>query len=635
MVTDGKSASVDIPSDREAYIEGGGEAHSPNEYEEARLRALQDLELLDTPESESFDRITRMASRLFHTPVSAVSLTDRHRQWFKSHVGTQGREIVRTGAPCAEVTSSREALVIPDMLEDSRYSDCLLAQSGVRFYAGAPLTTRDGYVLGAMCVLDQKPRKVSDDELASLQDFAAMVMSQIELQHDFGRIDPLSGLPNRHQFTEDLLDLKRDDPDGQRVAVLIDLAESRQFNQAVNVLGTDYIDDLAKNSSHIIKEILGRSNKLYQVSITSFLALLDENGGEKWQEVVYRLSTRLKTPLLCKGVPVAIHIAFGISPFRLCDSGPHDVLRTAMSAVHDARQAEIECALYNPASDEANRRRFALLTDIPQALEQQDQFTLVYQPRIDVRTGVCVSAEALLRWCNPELGNVSPGEFIPLVEETALARPVTQWVIKAALDQAAQWLHAGIDIRISINISARNLEEQNFARSLAEALQRHNVPAKSIELEFTESALIRNRSQVLAQLEEVRHMGVELAIDDFGTGYSTLSYLHKLPATTVKIDQSFIRGLEKSARDQTLVRSIIAMAHDMGYHVVAEGVETAEAYKFLADSGCDEVQGYFFSRPLPVSSFETWLRQRRDNQIVSMLNILQRGTELSVQDAMR
>ena len=591
--------------------------------EAERLSVLQDLDLLDTPESESFDRITRMAARLFQVPISAVSLTDCHRQWFKSHVGTQGREIPREGAPCAEVTRSRRMLVIPDMLDDSQFCTSLLAKSGIRFYAGAPLITREGHVLGAMCVLDQQPRTPSPEEQSSLVDFAAMVMAQIELQHDFGRVDPLSGLPNRNQLTEDLTDLLRDHRGEDRVAVLIDLAEPRQLNQMLSVLGTVYIDDLVRASSSAIKETLGGKTGLYHIGNTSFAVLLNEKNGHTWEDVVSGLAARLKTPVICNGIPVPVNAVFGVSPFRLADSSPHEVVRTAVGAAHDAREAEIEYAVYSPASDEANHRRFALLTDIRRALSETDQLTLVYQPRVDVRTEVCVSAEALLRWKHPRFGNVSPGEFIPLVEQTALARPVTNFVIGAALDQLAAWRKSKLDVRISINISALNLEEPDFAANLAASLEQRKLSAQSIELEFTESALIRNHSRVISQLRDVRALGVELAIDDFGTGYSTFSYLQKLPAQTVKLDKSFIDKLGESKRDQTLVRSIVLMAQELGYRVVAEGVETADAYQFLADCGCDEIQGYFIARPLTVPAFESWIREGRDRQLWSALQLLQ------------
>jgi EAL domain-containing protein (putative c-di-GMP-specific phosphodiesterase class I) len=327
------------------------------------------------------------------------------------------------------------------------------------------------------------------------------------------------------------------------------------------------------------------------------------------------VSMCFKSPLLCHGVPAAMKPVFGISPFRLGELSPQDVLRTAFSAVQDAREAQTEHAVFSVNSDEANRRRITLLTDMREALIQDDQLSLAYQPRIDLRSGECISAEALLRWKNRRYGNVSPGEFIPLVEQTALARPVTQWVIRTAIQQAAAWRSAGHDLRVSINVSALNLEEADFVECFAEALKRGGVAPSAVELELTESALIRNSLRVVSQIQQLRSMGVELAIDDFGTGYSTFAYLQKIPASTVKLDQSFIRMLHENKRDQLLVRSMILMAHDLGYRVVAEGVETAEICSFLRDLNCDEIQGYFISRPLPVEAFDAWLHQHAASRI--------------------
>jgi EAL domain-containing protein (putative c-di-GMP-specific phosphodiesterase class I)/GGDEF domain-containing protein len=511
------------------------------------------------------------------------------------------------------------------MLASPEFADCLLAKSGIRFYAGSPLTTRDGYVLGAMCVLDQNPRTITPTELASLNDFAAMVMAQIELEHDFGRVDPLSGLPNRHQFDEDLEDEERQHPGVSRVALLIDLADPNQFRDSVNVLGTSYIDNLVRSSTRIIKSVLGRKRGIYHVATSSFAVLLGDQDGV-WPEIVDRLFKSLSGQVISEGIPVTTDPVFGIAPFVIGETRPRDVLRTAIAAAHDARRLEIPHAVYSPDSDQANLRRFTLLNDISAAVKRTDELALVYQPRVELRTGVCVSAEALLRWQHPTLGNISPGEFIPLVEQTALAQPVTKWVLDTALRQVSRWRRGGIDIRVSINISARNLEEPDFASDLRKMLREHAVSTKEIELEFTESALIRNRSRVIAQLEVIRAMGIELAIDDFGTGYSSFSYLNKFPATTMKIDQSFIRTLEQSSVEEKLVRSMITMAHDIGYRAVAEGVETAEVYRMLAQAGCDEVQGYFISRPLAPGAFESWLKGRRDALTVSALQLLSNGS---------
>ena len=223
------------------------DAHDP--YSRRRgLDALYQLNLLDTPASESFDRITRMAAQLFAVPISAVSLTDRDRQWFKSRVGVEHMSIPREKAPCSQVAETANTVVIPDLLADACYATSVLAEQGVRFYAGAPLTTRDGFALGALCVLGTEPRTATAPELAALNDLAQMAMAQIELQHAFGRIDPLSGLPNLTQFIDDLDDLGRDDPGRKRFAVVIELARPEQISAGVRVMGSAYIEEMVRRA---------------------------------------------------------------------------------------------------------------------------------------------------------------------------------------------------------------------------------------------------------------------------------------------------------------------------------------------------------------------------------------------------
>ncbi|MGH6737395.1 MAG: putative bifunctional diguanylate cyclase/phosphodiesterase [Methyloceanibacter sp.] len=579
---------------------------NPDKEEEERLRALRDLGLLDTPRSEAFDRITRMASQLFGLPICAVSLTDHDRQWFKSRVGVDATQIPRDKAPCARVASDRHLVVVPDLLSDEDYRDSPLAAAGVRFYAGAPLLTRDGFGLGSMCVLGPEPRTVTKQELAALKDLAAMVMAQIELEHAFGRVDPVSGLPNRNQLIEDLEDQARDHPDEERVAVLMDLADQRQLAEAQRALGPHYVDDLVRFAKAAIQSRLSGRATLYHIGTTDFACVLNEPNDESLQQTLFDIQASLTASVESSGVPVAIDAAIGIAPLRLGETAPADVLRTAYGAALDAREAELDVETHSPLKDEEHRRRFGLLVGLRDALSAPDQLSLVYQPRVDLRTGACVCVEALLRWHHPSLGSVTAAEFIPLVEQTALARPVTDWVLENASKQTAAWKQAGLGLRVSINISAANLEEDDFAQRVGEALARHDLLPDDIELEFTESALIRHRARVLEQLEALKAIGVGCAIDDFGTGYSSFSYLQDLPADVIKIDQSFMRRLDRE-RDRRLVKAMISMGHELGYRVVAEGVEMRKTYDFLARSGCDEAQGFFISRPLPPAALRKWL----------------------------
>lgn len=556
--------------------------------EEARLSALQTLGLLDTDPSESFDRITRMASQVFGLPIAAVSLTDRDRQWFKSRVGVDHTSIPRDKAPCAAVAESRELLVVPDLLADPRYRNGVLARSGVRFYAGAPLTTREGFGLGAMCVLGTEPRQATAAERASLSDLAAMVMSQIELQHAFGRVDPQSGLPNRVQFEEDLKDLARDHPNGERyLAVAVEIATSDEVGQAARVLGASCLDDMVRQTGALLRSALGPARRAYQVGSNQFAFLSPRDADEA--SYVELLGSRPDEILKGELSRFNTTLVFGVAPFVLGGMEPRDVLRHAQSAVQDARVSGRRTSVYSPSLDEAHKRRFALLNDFGTALETTGQLRLVYQPRVDLPSGRCVGTEALLRWCHPILGEVSPAEFIPVIEQTAIVRGATDWVLREALTQLAAWRSTGLDLQVSVNVSVSNLREPDLAARVEKELARLGLPPWCLELEVTESAIMEDTRNAVDQLEAIAATGVRLAIDDFGTGYSSLAYLQQLPARVLKIDRSFINGCETDVRRGALVSAMITLAHDLEYTVVAEGVETQSSLDRVAALGCDEV----------------------------------------------
>jgi EAL domain-containing protein (putative c-di-GMP-specific phosphodiesterase class I)/GGDEF domain-containing protein len=578
--------------------------------DEARLDVLHQLKLLDTPASEHFDRITRTAAQIFGLPIAAVSLTDRDRQWFKSKFGIEHGSIPRDRAPCSEVAETHALVVIEDFATHPCYSNSVLAQAGTRFYAGAPLVTSDGYGLGALCVLGTEPRHATPEELAALTDLAAMVMAQIELQHAFGRIDPISGLPTRAQFRDDLVDLARAHPGQRRMVVVADLARDDQIAKIIGAMGAPRVDEMIREASIAIQAALGEGRTAYHVGTAQFAFLsppdVDQAGYltllERCFEAIRANST----------VRFVTSVAIGVRPFALGAAQAEDLLRGASSAAQEARRSDGAIAVYSEERDVAMRRRYDLLQDFGVALEAGDQFRLVYQPRVDLRTGACVGAEALLRWHHPELGEVSPAEFIPLIEQTSLARPLTQWVFDAAMDQAARWQTAGLDLTLSINLSAANLMEPDLIQRIQLGLLARQLRPDRLEIELTESAMMDQPDKSLAILRELAAAGIALAIDDFGTGHSSLAYLQQVPAQVVKIDQAFVRGLSEAwGGDFVLVETMVGLIHKLGHRVVAEGVETEVAARLLDSMGCEEAQGYWFARPLEVAAFETWLAGRQ------------------------
>ncbi len=572
--------------------------------EEARLNALRDLRLLNTPPSEGYDRLTRLASRLLGAPVSTVSLTDHDRQWFKSRVGVDVTEIPREQAPCSYAIEGEAVFVVPDLAADPRFIGSPLVQAGIRFYAGAPLFTRAGHGLGTICVLDTVPREIDEDGRRVLQDLAGLVMSQVELQTTIGRVDPTTGLSNQNQLFEDLEDLARGGREDEVAILVAEVLPPSQAALTLRVLGSGQVEALTRAAIAVVQGHAGNGARLYHVGAMRCAVLLEDAGTAG--RVARRIIAALGEPISCGGVPITLQPAVGMHAFLPAAMGPRDVFRRALNAADDARLVESGLAGYSPAHDERSARSFAVLGAFGPALEDSNQLSLLYQPRVSLPSGSMVGVEALLRWRHPELGQVSPGEFVPLVEQTALARPMTGWVVTAAMRQARRWKDAGLTLVTSINASALNLDERDFAVRLLRATERAGLQPCDVELEFTESAVARNTERVVAQLRALRDAGMGVAIDDFGTGYSNLSYIQTLPVSVLKIDQAFVRNLDGSLKDQLLVRTMITMGHDLGYRIVAEGIETQGALDRLRSWGCDEGQGYLLSRPVAAEAIGAW-----------------------------
>jgi EAL domain-containing protein (putative c-di-GMP-specific phosphodiesterase class I) len=588
---------------------------SCSQGEAKRLDALRKLKLLDSPPSEAFDRMTRTAAELFKLSIAAVSLTDSDRQWFKSRVGVTHDSIPRLKAPCAQVSDESEMLVIRDLLADSHYKDSPLAHCGIRFYAGAPLITHDGFCLGALCVLGTTPREVTSSESDALRDLAAMVMAQIELQHALGRVDPVSGLPNRTQFIEDFRDMGLDGPVGHsRFAALVSLGNPDQLGDILQSMGPSYLDELVGDAVRMLAKtsIAGR---IYHVAPAEFIFIAPADTEEIEFCTYLENWLRRRTASLASRIVTTARI--GVLPFKVGLTHYEDLLRNLHSAVQHALEQDRDVSIFSAEQAALYQRRFWLINEFGVALDGAahslvGQLRLVYQPKVELVSGACSSAEALLRWTHPEIGDISPAEFIPLIEKTNSIRAVTNWVLEAAMHQLSVWRVAGHKLQLAVNVSAVNLAEPDFCVRVVDGLQRHGLPPASLALEITESALMQQPKVAHAMLNALSAAGVSLAIDDFGTGYSSLAYLHSLPTQVVKIDRSFVRDIDHDKRKRALFTAMIGLSHELGHRVVAEGVETVEVARVVRSAGCDEAQGYLYARPMPPLAFEIWFAERRE-----------------------
>jgi EAL domain-containing protein (putative c-di-GMP-specific phosphodiesterase class I) len=323
--------------------------------------------------------------------------------------------------------------------------------------------------------------------------------------------------------------------------------------------------------------------------------------------VIDRIATGFAAPILCDDIPIDAFVGIGL---RTTTASPDEDLRGALSAAQDSRGEATGWAWFDQRRDEAHRRAFRLLTDLKAALRSERELELHYQPKIALATGACQSVEALVRWTHPSLGPVSPGEFVPLAETTALVAPLTRWVIDAATRQMMIWQNEGLRMPVAINISPRNLEEADFVEYLVFNCAARGIDHSLVELEITEGVSAAHGPLLRDRLAALRKLGFGIAIDDFGAGYSNMAYLTRLSASTLKIDQSLVRGLEPNEQSGRLVAGIVQMGHDLGYKIVAEGVETATELDLLARWGCDIGQGWHFGRPMPAAAFRDWLAER-------------------------
>jgi len=328
--------------------------------------------------------------------------------------------------------------------------------------------------------------------------------------------------------------------------------------------------------------------------------------------IAVKVMRSLSQPFVLEGREVFITASIGITIFPADASDADELLRFADTAMYRAKQEGRNTYRYYTAEMNARaEEKLELENSLRHALERRE-FLLHYQPKMDLKSGALSGVEALLRWQRPGFGLVLPGEFIPLLEETGLIVQVGEWVIGEACRQIKAWKQEGLPpIRIAINISSRQFQEKNLAERFTQAAREHAIDPALLECEITESSLMSNAEQTVGILEELLVAGIQVSLDDFGTGYSSLNYLKRFPIQTLKIDRSFVCDVTTDRGDAAMALAIISMAHSMGLNVVAEGVETAGQLKFMQDNACDEMQGYFLSRPKDAAAFAEFYREYR------------------------
>jgi diguanylate cyclase (GGDEF)-like protein/PAS domain S-box-containing protein len=419
--------------------------------------------------------------------------------------------------------------------------------------------------------------------------------------------DALTGIPNRALLLDRMKQAIAQTRREQNMMALCYL-DLDGFKQVNDTLGHEAGDHVLIEISRRIEHTIRGGDTVARLGGDEFVVLLQ--GLEKGEECVTtleRLLAAVAQPILIKGQPCMLSASIGVSLYPLDDEEPYTLLRHADQAMYVAKQSgKNRFYIYDPALDLLARSRDELLKNIRLALDR-GQFELHYQPKVNLRTRQLAGAEALIRWRHPERGLLLPAEFLPAVENTELDIEIGDWVIASALDQLSRWQKAGLDLEVSVNISAYHLESSGFAAKVRQQLARHpDLPPGRLQIEVLETTALEDTAIVREVIEACRQFGLRFALDDFGTGYSSLSYLSNLPVDVLKVDQSFVRDMLDDKGDMAIVHGIIALAQALEREIVAEGIETAAHYQALLDLGCELGQGYGIARPMPADQLTGW-----------------------------
>jgi diguanylate cyclase (GGDEF)-like protein len=418
--------------------------------------------------------------------------------------------------------------------------------------------------------------------------------------------DPLTGLPNRLRIFPELEDaISRSRLLKELVFLLV--IDIKNFTQINDELSQEIGDAVLREVGQKIARILTHGEVL-RLGSDEFLAIMMAVKQETIAELAELIHVAFKTPLLVSGLQVSVEVNIGLATYPHDAETAESLLRRANLALNEGRSSEQRTCWYQQGWDEKHLRRLYLFREFESSLDA-GHISLHYQPKINLEHPYTLGAEALVRWRHPELGFVSPDEFIGVIESSGQITILTRWVLKTAIIQLRTLLDEKIKITCSVNLSALDLLVDDLPAYVAELLQSHKVPAENLYLEITESAIMREADKCLHNLRRLRDLGVTLSIDDFGTGYSSLSQLKKLPVSELKIDKSFILHLDTNADDQLIVRSTIDLGHTLGLSITAEGVESEAIKALLKSYGCDTAQGYLYSKPLPAQDFIQWIHQ--------------------------
>lgn len=449
-----------------------------------------------------------------------------------------------------------------------------------------------------------------DDEIGELAESFEAMRQAVHLRENEirrnGLTDALTRLPNRAGFTIAVRDAVAR-AIAQNTGCAVIMLNLDRFRHVNNVLGTDAGDQLLQRVARLLHESLNEADHtVARLGGDEFAILLDHGSIDDALAVSRRVQQGLEATIDLNGSTVDLGAGIGIAACPSHATDDATLMRRAELAMHHAKQAQTGHTIFRPELDVKSDAALSLLGELRQAVEQ-NEFRLFLQPKVCLRSGSVVGAEALIRWAHPTRGMVPPGLFIPFAEQSGFIRQITSWLLVESMRTWRLCADQGLPLQMSINLSARDLIDPELPARVSALLHEHQVPASAMCLEITESAIMDDPNRAQQTLEQLHDMGLQMSIDDFGTGYSSLAYLKRLPVHELKIDRSFVMNMHHDAQDAKIVRSVVDLAHNLGLKVTAEGLEEGAAWGLLGELGCDIAQGYWIAKPMPADQLPQWV----------------------------
>jgi diguanylate cyclase (GGDEF)-like protein len=546
-------------------------------------------------------------------------LDDGHGELLAAWLTSQGVRIEVAPSEAAALHRAAHASTTPIVVSSTDGDRQLLRDAEATDLMFAPLVGSSGPI-GTLVVADRSGEvrgfEADDARLfATLANHATVSLEngrlvdrlrdKVEESEHQSLHDALTGLPNRVLFSRCLEEALLS---GAPAAVL--LLDLDRFKEVNDTLGHHNGDLLLKQVGDRLRGTLRRGDVIARLGGDEFAVLLpDIHADQAALQAGRGIVELLEQPFVIGDMSVDVGASIGIAVAPRDGVDAVTLVQRADVAMYTAKADQSGVETYRPDRDGYSPERLQLVSELKHAVQDR-QLTVHYQPQIALSDGSVVGVEALVRWHHPTRGDIRPDEFIPVAEHTGLIRPLTSLVLDEALAAASAWRHAGHNLRVSVNLSARSLLQPTLAEDLAALLKRHDTPVGGLRLEVTESSIMADPRRTAAIFESLRDLGVTVAIDDFGTGHSSLAYIKRLPVSEIKIDKSFVLSMLTDRSDETIVGAVINLGSNLGISVIAEGVENDATRARLVDLGCPAAQGYLFSRPIPSSQLIEWLARR-------------------------